>query len=391
VITCLTAPRMSMAMDRQPKRRHVQFQALLPDEDPDAGPARHRDRGTIIPEDSDSDPEDAAKRRRKEAAQSDAAPTDPGEMDEEDLKVFVARQKSAAAERILFGAAAVPSEEQIAADDVTRYEKEMGYTIEPFNTEEERRTGRYDAAGFWVKGAAAEEEDEVSDPWLAEVDAAADGGRPVARRAPAAAPDASETAPDEAPTYYETMLRLMHPGETLPNAIRRLKPVVKKPKPKRKPTASSSSASTSSNSKEAPQAPNPEAEEPADPAAFNALLEAAHALLDAGVSEIYDRTYEDLQRRLAELRPTPLPTAPTPIPETGPKWELRWSQEPDAEVHGPFPGVTMQGWKEHGFFSAERAAYTRMHNDDMFALEESDWQEAHTVDFVTTTELVTAT
>lgn len=32
---------------------------------------------------TDSDPEDAAKRRRKEAAQSDAAPTDPGEMDEE--------------------------------------------------------------------------------------------------------------------------------------------------------------------------------------------------------------------------------------------------------------------------------------------------------------------
>jgi len=29
----------------------------------------------------------------------------------------------------------------------------------------------------------------------------------------------------------------------------------------------------------------------------DAIAQAAHALLDAGVSEIYDRTYEDLQRR----------------------------------------------------------------------------------------------
>lgn len=52
------------------------------------------------------------------------------------------------------------------------------------------------------------------------------------------------------------------------------------------------------------------------------------------------------------------------------------------EVYGPYSSEQMQGWKEHGFFCAERVAYARVKDEDMFAAEETEFQEAHTMDFV---------
>ena len=67
------------------------------------------------------------------------------------LKVYVSRKRSAAAEASLFGKGGQSKTEEDAPDNLDGYEKEMGYVIEPFNTQEERRTGEFDASGFYMK------------------------------------------------------------------------------------------------------------------------------------------------------------------------------------------------------------------------------------------------
>nr|WJH19488.1 U5 snRNP 52K protein (U5-52K) [Euglena gracilis] len=377
-------------------------------EDDDFPSASGPKRGHLIQDASDSEEEELQREARsKQGRPADAEqPADLNDLGEEELKVYVAQQKSMAAERALYGKGtgkgAGKGEQGLecrAPSNLTQYEKEMGYTIEPFNTDEERRTGRFDPAGFWTR--ERDEDEEPADPWLAEVDEAGKAGGPALAapgngRGGAAAEAADEDAPRETYELYAVLLAALRPGETLPAAIRRLKPAKAPAAPKWKQRRQKGQ---SEDATEAPAAaggstaaPPGEEAKAADTsgAEFDKVMEAAHTLMDAGVVEVYSYTYEELAQRAARLRaPEPSLGPPTageagdaPPATAGRQWEFCWAREPGAEVYGPYSSEQMQGWKEHGFFSAERVAYARVKDEDMFAAEETEFQEAHTMDFV---------
>ena len=52
--------------------------------------------------------------------------------------------------RLLCHWARRPAEQELEGD-ATQYEREMGGRIEPFHMREERATGHFDGAGFWVR------------------------------------------------------------------------------------------------------------------------------------------------------------------------------------------------------------------------------------------------
>ena len=110
--------------------------------------------------------------------------------------------------------------------------------------------------------------------------------------------------------------------------------------------------------------------------------QATHTLLDAGVVEIYSFSYEALLERSEKLKEEEQRAARQQQLATGKQWEFCWSREPGAEMYGPYTSEEMHAWKEHKFFSAERVAYARPKEQDMFAMDEAELQEAHTIDFI---------
>jgi hypothetical protein len=195
------------------------------------------------------------------------------------------------------GDARVADAEVDLPDDVERVEEELEeeedggvgggrkeVQLEAFNLKEERERGHFDEAGNYVE----RKEEEEEDAWLASGEAkamdASTRRRIEARRAREAA---AETAPPmgaaAAARLQLSCCRLLREGESVAAALRRLGGAAHRPA-KRARGAGAGAAPAGDT------APAADAEQAAkDRADFDALTEAASALMDAGDVDVYSR------------------------------------------------------------------------------------------------------
>eukprot|EP00668_Euglena_longa_P010911 GGOE01013228.1.p2 GENE.GGOE01013228.1~~GGOE01013228.1.p2 ORF type:complete len:216 (-),score=58.96 GGOE01013228.1:530-1177(-) len=165
-----------------------------------------------------------------------------------------------------------------------------------------------------------------------------------------------QPAPQEAYEHYAVLLDALRPGETLPAAIRRLKPLKAPMFPKWKQQRQQRQGQGQAQQEAEKVTPAASTVATAVPqtdtkaADFNRLMEAAHTLMDAGVVEVYSYTYEELAQRAARMRAVESGRAPTPAAccqpaatevedapgvanAVGKQWEFCWLRDPGAGQH----------------------------------------------------------
>uniref|UniRef100_A0A6T6CNK6 GYF domain-containing protein n=1 Tax=Compsopogon caeruleus TaxID=31354 RepID=A0A6T6CNK6_9RHOD len=119
--------------------------------------------------------------------------------------------------------------------------------------------------------------------------------------------------------WRRELAALLHPNETVPQALRRLGKLRKS--------------------------------DPSHSLSFDTVTELTQRLLDAGLYSIYQETRESLCPSLATNEG---------------RWELRWGDEP--AIYGPFKTSEMVAWKDAGYFapSTERLAHLRRLGETVF-------------------------
>lgn len=96
------------------------------------------------------------------------------------------------------------------------------------------------------------------------------------------------------------------------------------------------------------------------------LISYADKLLGKGMFNIYQETYESLSFKLSEKvkvatddvdifgSDDPRPVVPKPVPQENISddisWYFKWTNEENAEVHGPYSSQQMLQWQEDGYF-----------------------------------------
>ena len=96
------------------------------------------------------------------------------------------------------------------------------------------------------------------------------------------------------------------------------------------------------------------------------LISYADKLLGKGMFNIYQETYESLSFKLSEKLKVakddldmfssddPQPAVAKPVPQENIcddiLWYFKWTNEQDAEVHGPYGSQQMLQWQEDGYF-----------------------------------------
>lgn len=170
--------------------------------------------------------------------------------------------------------------------------------ITPFNLEEELEEGEFDKAGnFLFKKERTD--DEHNDTWAESIDWAAvekkEQERRLKEQATAASKDAEEKKNHEQSepvrdriTCFKQMLRIMTPDETVQKTIRRLGNSV----PKRRPTKSKSKSGQPMDTDD-DQKVIVEARKKLD-----LMIELAHQRLEDGDTDIYQKSYEDLEEAI---------------------------------------------------------------------------------------------
>lgn len=204
---------------------------------------------------------------------------------------------------------------------------ETGVPIEPFNLDREREEGHFDAGGGYIPHNFP----QVKDAWLESVDSAGGiqgTGGDLSVDDPGAHPANDEDvqpAPPELPAqalkrYRQTVLELLHAGETVPAALRRLSEAGKLQggvNPPGSPTLdqklekklggfgqNSGVHPAQHKPKKGSQTPsqqNSAAIVPENSAGFERLTEAAEVLLDHGQTNVYSWTREQAQRQFRHL------------------------------------------------------------------------------------------
>lgn len=116
----------------------------------------------------------------------------------------------------------------------------------------------------------------------------------------------------------------------------------------------------------------------ADPAAMNAVIEAADGLLQDGVTDAYELTFEKVYAAISGGRGGPSAGPPvTASTATASGGEEMWEYKMDpsaSEIQGPFSATQMREWKAQGFFTGDYVVYARpvqpagkAENDDLMA------------------------
>ena len=173
-------------------------------------------------------------------------------------------------------------------------EEEDGYKLEPFNLKEERQRGHFDDDGNYIEKEDKGEE-EGQDAWLLSDEAkvvSQEVLRKIKEREAAAAAVEAATGPMSAvqmARLQHQVAELLHPGETVTQGLRRLGALSRKPLTKRAKHGGGGD----------PSAAAPLPADPANKAQFDALTEAANALMDAGEHDIYSHDRAYLQRAAA--------------------------------------------------------------------------------------------
>jgi len=222
------------------------------------------------------------------SAQEEEEEEDGGSEDEEDVGGGAARAPS--------GLRLVKGEEDAGVSL-----NEAGEAMEPFHLRDERDEGHYDASGnyVWRKKTA-----EDFDPWLAEVDAmtpaerarlAAAGGRGEEEAEGEGGEPPAEDLPPAARMAHLACLRAHVRGgaESVAGALRRLGALAREAEVAAKAARAQQAAGASAQAAagmgaDAARRPPPPPPVPAR-AAFNAVTEAADALLSNGLVDIYSQ------------------------------------------------------------------------------------------------------
>jgi len=227
--------------------------------------------------------------------------------------------------------------------------------LDAFNMRSENEEGRFDESGNFVRKAV--DPDARHDAWLEglskrEMKKAREAHqqREEDRRKREMADDAIITA-----DLLGTLIKHLHKGETVLEALQRLnkgRPKVKqKPKwQKNKPNGLNSDAMDVDVEK---PAENPT--EVSRREAVEAITGAADQILTRGQTDIYDQERELLTRQYRretgqDWIDPPEPEDEVSLPDTR-QWEYRWADGRDGgERHGPYDGPTMRGWNDAGYF-----------------------------------------
>lgn len=176
--------------------------------------------------------------------------------------------------------------------------------ITPFNLEEELEEGQFDRAGHYIlktrKDESDEDEEGGGDNWADSVDWSAVEKRERERNKNETPAVAQTSAKHSNPTgdlpatardrisCYKNMLRIMRPDETVQRAIRRLGNSV----PKRRFNKPSRKSEVPKDSEDDPD------QVAAAKQSLNRMIELAHHVLEDGDTDIYQKSYEDLEEAI---------------------------------------------------------------------------------------------
>ncbi|KAL8447096.1 hypothetical protein Emed_004620 [Eimeria media] len=261
--------------------------------------------------------------------------------------------------------------------------------LEPFNMRKEMQEGAFDEDGTYIWRKSNPE--EVRDPWLDSLGAAATVSEAVKQRYATEAESAP--APEVSVNVVESLrkiLQVLNPGETPSRALRRLAEGGPSRGP---PSAGAPSGAPAGGSKgkgkknrilpalaaaaereaaaAAAAAEGGEGEKGANLDAadkqktFDSLTEICTALLATG-RNVYFITKEQLEEMtLREVAnnlngQSAADDAPTGQGTPAVLWQFRWTQNPqDKEVHGPYDSNTFLSWIEQKFISDENPVEVR--------------------------------
>ncbi|KAI4822352.1 hypothetical protein KUCAC02_007904 [Chaenocephalus aceratus] len=258
----------------------------------------------------------------------------------------------------------------LASDDVEGQEGatidyDEGVSITPFNLDEEMQEGYFDSEGnYFVK-----KEEEIRDNWLDNIDWVRVKEQPFKqkkkglgakrKRRPAEDPLASFTQHQ----LTEAVVELLHPGETVAKALRRLGGLGGRKRGKLREDSK----------------PTEEAKRDTDK--LDRLTALADRLVGSGMFEIYQQTYEKLAYLMKSMNSKRPAVKKSPggdgeedeldmfadkfdekntgksdeeednTVSDGVMWEYKWENTDDSEVFGPFNSQQMQGWVDEGYFS----------------------------------------
>ena len=220
--------------------------------------------------------------------------------------------------------------------------------ITPFNMKEELEEVHFDRDGMYIFDK--KEEGEERDHWLENIDWVKVEERPE-RLETSSKPVIQSDAHFDKNQCYRSILPLLEAGETVQKAIRRLGQVSK-----RKEKGKRDHQELSESEKDSKQK-------------MLSLISFVDQLISFGDMDAYDMTYEQLQFRINKQQEssqsvdifaeeeksgtekTASNSEPADQEETV-YWFLRWSDEEDAETHGPFSNHQMIQWRDAGYFSA---------------------------------------
>ncbi|KAK1877329.1 CD2 antigen cytoplasmic tail-binding protein 2 [Dissostichus eleginoides] len=293
----------------------------------------------------------------------------------------------------------------LASDDVEGQEGatidyDEGVSITPFNLDEEMQEGYFDSEGnYFVK-----KEEEIRDNWLDNIDWVRVKEQPFkqkkkglgakrkrrvgdedeaeeekqreekqavqANTEEAEEMEEEEMEPAEDPLasftqhqLTEAVVELLHPGETVAKALRRLGGLGGRKKGKLREESK----------------PTEEAKRDTDK--LDSLTALADRLVGSGMFEIYQQTYEKLAYLMKSMNSKCPAVKKSPGGDgeedeldmfadkfdekntgksdeeednsvsDGVMWEYKWENTDDSEVFGPFNSQQMQGWVDEGYFS----------------------------------------
>ncbi|KAL2868713.1 uncharacterized protein BJX67DRAFT_349037 [Aspergillus lucknowensis] len=271
------------------------------------------------------------------------------------------------------------SESDVAEEDRARIEtgmdEELGAgskkkhapLLDAFNMRTEQEEGRFDEQGNYVRKAA--DPDAVHDSWLEGV------SKKDIRLAKEAA-ERRENARKEKDRMDDSILTSdvlkslivnLQRGETALDALARIgKSAPKKPK-----WQTRRNKNRPKNGSEDTEMAEDDPKETARKQTIDAITGAADILMARGQAEIYDTEREILtrqyRRETGEDWVDPPQSIDPEAADAGPTmWEYRWSDARDGgTVHGPYDGLTMESWKNAGYFG-EGVEFRRVTETDQW-------------------------
>ncbi|XP_076056002.1 CD2 antigen cytoplasmic tail-binding protein 2 homolog holn1 isoform X2 [Oratosquilla oratoria] len=279
----------------------------------------------------------------------------------------------------------VMKDEDIYGQEARTIDFEGETKITPFNMKEEMEEGHFDGDGFYH----FKKDNDIKDAWLDDIDWVK-----VKKQEENVNKYGSDIGSDDSGdednipgkvlslktiNLYKEMLEYLKPHESVAKALKRLGGNKKM------------SSAQKWKMKKAGKLDDSNNDAMKD---FLQLTEFANKFVEMGNMDIYQETYEMINLKVKQSEaPAPEPamdmfadetaaskdvakddSKTTPKPEDSEvRWEYKWENTEDAEVHGPFNTEQMIKWQDSGFFS--KGVFVRN------ATEDGPWYNSQRIEF----------